>query len=297
MLTKTDHKDNYLDSRNWNLAPTTESVAYLQRVHLAYTFPDRKPYLSLLLKDVNGAQVSAVMFNFDTENYDANDLIALRRKPVKVTYNVKVYNGSYNLKVFEILPYGESFPYELFLGEVPQAMERLELINKKLVEMIGEELPLNMATTTYTSISEGRIGGFVNLAWSLYRGVSEYVELSGCDRKDMFRLMTAGLIYLSEYTKLTEETDNAHPFILHKLKSDLIATEDGELDFNASFVELCDAISLGITPKTFPALLIYRELVHAQAMYSAAYVYANLVDGASTTVKVKGVDDIFLTKY
>lgn len=246
-------------------------IGYLEDINSKVSKIDTGYYVTII-KDINSNIITGTLwFNKIDKDYINSGLtaLALKRKPVSIRFVTSNYNGSLTLVISEISAYTGEFPFNKFIGEVPDAKNIISSIEQNISKALGAETKLNSAyiNDSLISIYNGRCGGYAKL---LQLVIFDLLRCAGLPNINLKELIMVFIIVQDRYYRYLK--------MITDVKNTSILSNAGKLKFISESSDIC---------KNSGNIDLYVEscLGELCGLYKAEYLYSILIADAFERAK------------
>lgn len=187
MITKSGVSDKLLDITALEPGSDYHKVAYLYDIDVG-TDRLEKGFFRMFLKDINGNIIIARMFNLNqnqTENFI--EAKTLKGKAIDIYFRTDLYNGTLSLTLNSFELYSGLLDYSLFIGAVSNVEKSYQFITN-IFEKSGVnnvKIPYTYKTDSFTSLCDGRMGGFIKLVEVVLLMLTSMDGIPGISHKEL----------------------------------------------------------------------------------------------------------------
>jgi hypothetical protein len=283
-----DGKSNegYFDSKAPVYGETVRVKAYLENhFHMWTSAEPPMPYVRLVLRDINGRSVAGFLFNSDLFEGLSESLAVLTKTPVFIQYHLNSSTRSLApyFNISDITSCKDSdFPWEKFLGKVEDSEKMFEISNKMLDQVTGNlTLEPSLMLEGFSSLCDGRQGGFAALAYGVLREMATYKTLPGIDYAFLVRLTYMALNFYATHLRMSDkfEITLQHTTLLNAQRQ----IEQSNLLPEQSNValETLTALVGASKPEHLYANLVVDGITHVHQALSKVFAFESMIEGST----------------
>lgn len=207
--------DNYLRVEDLMLGTEYQKVAYLSGYKTGINKLDRGFY-TLYFKDANGTSLLGNWNNVTDFIESGKAINDLKKRPVKIRFEVSEFNGSLSLNIIELESYDPvDFPYQNFVGSVNKVEASMLAVNSILGKVLGSNYTVDSRynTISLSPIFDGKCGGYAKLLELIIYDLATYQSVSN--------------ISLQVLVKTFYEVQKGYfNYLLAKEKADIVSKSD-----------------------------------------------------------------------
>ena len=277
---------DYLDINSIAEGLRYTKIAYVQSTYVGLQ-RNSGGFVTFYLKDCNGHQVTARLFNVENFMLSGITASAFNHKPVKLTFVAQMFNGSVSLVIDSsegIELYNGDFDYAAFIGHVESDASMLETV-ASAVYGCEWRVPIEWTTASFDKLCCGKAGAFAAMVISAAGIVTSILPNIGTDEKDTFKIFIKSMeIYFRSCTRAA-----GSPIVRSVIGFDrsVNLASVGVSEHDEIFLPMCDTVDAlcnGKKPHGLEANAIVRAVELAEFMINAKEAISIIPLGSETFV-------------
>ncbi|GAA0101606.1 hypothetical protein UT300012_23210 [Paraclostridium bifermentans] len=209
-IRRAENDNNFLEVSALQVGEVCERIGYLQHIKEGRVEGTGKGYFTLYLKDCHGNVVVGRMFDIDRFEERGLEILALKGKPVRISFRVSVFMTSISLDLHAIAYYGGPVDYSQFIGKYEGTNRSFDVAVgtfRKLLNKPELELPPVYKNSTIRSIYEGRVGGYTYILESVVLNILGLRGIANVDVATVAEIFYIVQDHYYNYLKRVEDLD------------------------------------------------------------------------------------------